>query len=96
MPKVLNLDEMLDVISMIDPTGNSRDYSMFRNRLEGIGTDMAEFIANRLNADFDPAVSEGIAFAGTCANFYPKSEAQPIPVEMEVFDTDGEWEVRGA
>lgn len=96
MPKILSLDEMLDVMNEIDPTGDNINFGKFRDQMEDLGTRMAAVIAEKLNVDFDPARTEGTAFAGTCANFYPKSEAQAIPAELESFDTGGDWEPRHA
>jgi hypothetical protein len=94
MPKILNLDEMLDVLNEIDPSGRNQDYGQFKRELEALGTRMANVISTRLDVDCTPATSEGTAFAGTCACFYAKFTDQVLPAEIESFDTGGEWHTR--
>ncbi len=49
---------------------------------EALATILAREIANHLGVDCGDAQFEGVAFAGTCAPFYPKKKGTALPAAI--------------
>ncbi|MEN5278093.1 hypothetical protein ABE527_14210 [Brucella sp. TWI432] len=88
MSKVLKIDEMLEVLDDIDhPLASD-----FIGKVEALGNEIAETIAQALDVSFGPATFEGSDFGGTCATFKPKYKGQLCPDAIDTQDMGGEWE----
>ena len=89
----LSIDQMLDVLNEIDPTGNNTDFKLFRDMVETVATNLARAVAYRLGIECGEASFEGVAFAGTCVPFYPKAPDQALPEVFVMLDFDraSEW-----
>lgn len=88
MAKVLNLDEMLEILKI----DGDQHYHGFKAVLEATGKAMADVIADRYTISAGECRSEGTAFAGTCVCFKPSFEGQRCPEIFEEFDKGGDWE----
>lgn len=91
MGRVLTLDEMLEIVTELNPDKGSQ----FQSALELIGTTMAELIGQTLKIRHTDATFEGTAFAGTCSSFSPRTKRQPLPEALEFYDQGGDWEYEG-
>jgi len=87
MTKQLNLDEMLEVCLQL----NSELGDIYQKLLETIGTQMADYIAAKLDVKSDAATFQGTGFAGTCAPFWPKYPGQECPEALKPYDPQ-EWD----
>lgn len=87
MSKLLNLDEMLECAERL----NLPQSAKWKADLEQLGTTMAAAIADKLGVKAGDAHSEGPAFAGTCAGFFPATKGQECPSPLDEYDAT-EWE----
>lgn len=55
---------------------------------------LAEKLARHFDINKGETTSEGKAFGGLCASFYPKYPDQPCPQPINDGDPDGDWEPR--
>ncbi|MCG7629051.1 hypothetical protein MHM88_14665 [Epibacterium sp. MM17-32] len=85
----LKTDEMLEVLFY---TGHPQA-ALFQRQLEQLADTMADEVAEVLQINRNgPASFEGLAFAGTCAPFEPRSRDQPCPGFLLDFDIEvEEW-----
>ena len=91
MTKQINTDELLDILTEIDPDG----VQQWQTQIEAITSQMAERVALLLNVQCGSASFEGTGFAGTCVPFWGRpGQACPEPLkdydETEWTDEDGE------
>lgn len=82
MTKILNLDEMLEVLRGTDKESAAR----FERALVAIGTKMAEEICAALNLKAGQVTSEGSMLGGTACAFFLTSPDQPTPKAMVGLD----------
>lgn len=86
----LSADEMLEVLSETShPLAAS-----FRTQVEATASAMATAIAQVLDCNAGEATFQGVAMAGTCAPFRPRTAGQPVPPAFEHWDVGGhgDWE----
>lgn len=87
MTKLLNLDELLECAERL----KLPQAAQWKAYLERLGSTMAAHIAGNLGVASGDAHSEGPAFAGTCAAFFPAVKGQPCPSPLDEYDST-EWE----
>ena len=85
MAKVLNLDEMLEIIEANEWDG--RHY--FAALMEATGDAMARLISDKLNVSVGECQRGG---SFTCVAFSPFASGDPCPGDLEEFDISGAWE----
>jgi hypothetical protein len=86
MTKLLNIDEMLDVLSIMQHPA----FSTMKSAVGRIADEIGETIAESLGVECGSASYEGSAFAGTCVAFFAKAPGQPCPEVLRDFD-ESEW-----
>ncbi len=85
----LNPDEMLEALSGFatdEATPPHPRFDEFRDRLESLASEMAGALAASLGVNCGDASFEGLAFAGTCAPFQPRTHRQPCPDVLAMLD----------
>jgi len=87
MTKIFTIDEMLECLRSI----NHPSAAICHALIEALGTEMAKTIAAELQVVAAEATFEGVAFAGTCARFFPAFKGQPCPQPLAPYDPD-EWD----
>lgn len=87
MSKLLTIDEMLDCAREAKMPGIELTIANF----EHLATVLARELAAHLGVEAGDAHFEGVAFAGTCAGFFPKAPGQPCPAPLDQYDPT-EWE----
>ncbi len=83
--KYLTLDEMQEVLGALEHT----NASVFAERLESIGDEMAREICLVTGLSCKPADCAGTSMGGTCVSFHVRGRRR-FPEVMELYDQD-EW-----
>jgi hypothetical protein len=87
MSYLVNIDDMLNVARDI----GLPQASDWKERLEALGTEMAQAIGTHLGINYGAAKHEPAALGGTCANFYQKEPGQPLPECLGGLDDESGW-----
>lgn len=88
MSKILNADEMMAVLSDVDPQGARQLIS----RVEFAVTQVAMAVARKLGVQCTAASWHGVEFAGLASSFYPAQPEQLCPRRLHECDPSGDWE----
>lgn len=88
MSKLLNTDEMMTVLSELDP----EIACLLIARVEFAVTQVALAVARKLEIQCSAATWHGVEFAGLVSGFYPATPGQACPTEVDRQDPGGDWE----